>query len=106
LKLKRTLKKLISKEREDSIIGGTVVGGFKTAETNKRKYGSDYYQRIGSYGGQSGKADGTIKGFALMDKAKVSEAGRKGGTISRRGPKLPDPKPTIISRIWRKIRGL
>ena len=50
-------------------------------EANKRLYGEDYYARIGALGG-SAKVP---KGFALMPKSKVSEAGRKGGYISKRG---------------------
>lgn len=38
-------------------------------------------------GGKKGKTDGTIKGFALMTLEKRREAGKKGGTISRRTSK-------------------
>lgn len=63
-------------------MAGTVAGGKKAALTNRKKYGSDFYQRIGRQGGQNGHTGG----FASMDREKVAECGRKGGMISRRGP--------------------
>lgn len=60
---------------------GTVEGGKKTSESNKKNYGDDFYIKIGQKGG-SAKVP---KGFAKMDRDKVVEAGRKGGSISRRG---------------------
>lgn len=65
-------------------MSGTKAGGIAARDTNLEEYGEDFYARIGSIGGKKGKADGTIKGFALMDKEKVRKAGRKGGSISRR----------------------
>lgn len=60
-------------------MSGTKAGGQKTRETNKRKYGENFYQEIGHIGG-SRKVP---KGFALnIERAR--EAGRKGGQISRR----------------------
>lgn len=69
-------------------MAGTKIGGEKTRNTNYTKYGADYYKYIGSIGGKkahninpvTGKA---LKGFAINGKA--AEAGRKGGSISRRG---------------------
>lgn len=55
----------------------------ETARANKLKYGSDFYKRIGKIGGSAQKSKPS--GFAAMSKAKVSAAGPKGGTISRRG---------------------
>ena len=60
---------------------GTKDGGAKAAQTNKQRYGIDFYKSIGSKGG---KKSSPTKGFGGMDKEKVSAAGRKGGTISRR----------------------
>ena len=62
-------------------MAGTKIGGQKCRDENKRKYGEDYYQKIGALGGKKS----AIKGFAAMDKARVSEIGRKGGLISKRG---------------------
>lgn len=66
-------------------MAGTIEGGKKAAESNKRYWGKDFYKIIGAKGGRKGAADGTIKGFATNRKL-ASEAGRKGGTISRRRP--------------------
>lgn len=63
-------------------MSGTKEGGKKAALTNRLKNGEDFYSRIGHIGGQNGHTGG----FASMDKEKVRECGRKGGTISRRGP--------------------
>lgn len=61
-------------------------GGAKAAETNKQKYGKDFYRIIGARGG---KATG-YKGFATNPElAKIS--GAKGGHNSKRGK---DPKRT------------
>lgn len=58
---------------------GTINGGKKAAETNKKKYGKDFYARIGANGGKKG----TTGGFAAnRDLARI--AGAKGGRISRR----------------------
>ncbi len=65
-------------------MAGTIIGGRKAAQRNKELYGSDFYQRIGTIGGRRGKADGTVKGFAL-DPERARRAGRVGGVISRRG---------------------
>lgn len=61
-------------------MAGTKAGGLAAAKTNKARYGKEFYARIGQVGG---KATG-MKGFAL-DRERAREAGKKGGTISRRG---------------------
>lgn len=62
-------------------MAGTKLGGIKAAETNKKKYGSEFYANIGRKGGKAC----VPKGFALMDTEKVQRAGEKGGKISKRG---------------------
>lgn len=58
---------------------GTVNGGKQAAETNMKKYGKDFYARIGAMGGKKG----TTGGFAAnRELARI--AGAKGGRISRR----------------------
>lgn len=58
---------------------GTVKGGQQAAETNMKKYGKDFYARIGAIGGKKG----TTGGFAAnRELARI--AGAKGGRISRR----------------------
>ena len=64
-------------------MSGTVRGGKLAAETNKERYGEDYYVVRGSLGGKKGAADGAIKGFAANPKRAIL-AGQKGGSISRR----------------------
>jgi general stress protein YciG len=65
-------------------MSGTPTGGIQARETNKANYGADYYARIGKKGGAVRNPN---KGFGGMTHEKAAEAGRKGGTISRRGPK-------------------
>ena len=60
---------------------GTKKGGMKAAATNKELYGTDFYKRIGSKGGQNGHTGGFAANPAL-----AMVAGAKGGRISRRGP--------------------
>jgi general stress protein YciG len=62
-------------------MAGTKAGGQKAADTNKKKYGSDFYARIGKAGGHVGKTGGF---FANRDLAR--KAGARGGRVSRRGP--------------------
>lgn len=62
-------------------MAGTKAGGKKAAATNKARYGKDWYADIGRKGGSNGHTGG----FAANPEL-AKEAGRKGGTISRRGP--------------------
>ena len=58
---------------------GTIEGGKQAAKTNRKKYGKDFYARIGAIGGRKG----TTGGFAAnRELARI--AGAKGGRISRR----------------------
>jgi len=59
---------------------GTLSGGKKASLVNKSRHGEDFYKRIGKIGG-SRKVP---KGFAAMSREKRVEAGRIGGTKSRR----------------------
>jgi general stress protein YciG len=65
-------------------MSGTVDGGKQAAETNRERYGDDYYKVIGSKGGMRTIADGAKpKGFAQdIERARI--AGAKGGKISKR----------------------
>jgi general stress protein YciG len=60
-------------------MAGTKQGGARAAATNKAKYGSDFYARIGQSGGKVGRTGGF---YANRDLAR--KAGAKGGRISRR----------------------
>ena len=41
---------------------GTKAGGIKTRATNYKRYGKDYYRKLGKLGGE---VKGILKGFAL-----------------------------------------
>lgn len=64
-------------------MAGNTSGGKKASETNKQRYGEDFYKKIGQAGGRAGTG---MKGFAL-DREKARIAGAKGGKISRK-PKV------------------
>jgi uncharacterized protein len=66
-------------------MAGTKTGGKAAAETNKKKYGSDFYARIGREGGKLGRTGGF---FANRELARA--AGQKGGRISRRTKKTEE----------------
>lgn len=64
-------------------MSGTKAGGLKAAETNRQKYGTNFYRRIGTKGGHNGHTGG----FAANPKlARI--AGQKGGQLSVRGASL------------------
>lgn len=51
----------------------------KRRQTNRAKYGEDYYARIGSMGGKNKTKP---SGFQLVDKEKLVELSRRGGLAS------------------------
>jgi general stress protein YciG len=63
-------------------MAGTVSGGKAAAKTNKQKYGKSFYKRIGAKGGSKGRTGGFFANREL-----ASQAGAKGGRISRRTKK-------------------
>jgi general stress protein YciG len=65
-------------------MAGTKQGGINARNTNKAKYGEDYYAKIGKLGGI--KPTDKPKGFAA-NRELARTAGAKGGTISRRTKK-------------------
>jgi general stress protein YciG len=60
-------------------MAGTKAGGQAAAATNKKKYGSDFYAKIGAKGGKLGRTGGFYANRELARKA-----GALGGRISRR----------------------
>jgi general stress protein YciG len=64
-------------------MAGTQAGGKAAASTNKKKYGKDFYARIGAMGGQNGHTGGF---YANRELARA--AGARGGRISRRTKKV------------------
>lgn len=61
-------------------MAGTKAGGVKAAETNRKKYGAEFYRNIGRMGGKNGHTGGFA---ANPELAKI--AGAKGGRVSKRG---------------------
>ena len=71
-------------------MSGTLEGWRKAAATNKAKYGKEFYANIGRKGGHNGHKGGfaaeTVGKDGLTGPERAKLAGRKGGTISKRGP--------------------
>lgn len=63
-------------------MAGTKSGGKAAAATNKAKYGSDFYAKIGAIGGKLGRTGGFYANREL-----ARRAGAVGGRISRRTKK-------------------
>ena len=61
------------------MMAGTKAGGQKAADTNRTRYGRDFYAKIGARGGKNGHTGGF---YANRELARA--AGAKGGRISRR----------------------
>lgn len=64
-------------------MSGTVEGGKKCAETNKRKYGPDWYKKIGAMGGKVSSTGG----FATVDENGEHTLAKIAGTIGGRKSK-------------------
>lgn len=62
-------------------MAGTIEGGRKAAKTNKEKYGSNFYAKIGGIGGRNGHTGGFASNPEL-----AKRAGQIGGRKSKRGP--------------------
>ena len=81
-------------------MSGTREGGIRAAETNKKKYGKDFYVNIG---GKNGRTGGFASekpgkdGLTGPERAKI--AGTKGGKRSKRGP-AKDPRAPHIKDEW------
>lgn len=73
-------------------MAGTKTGGRKAANTNKAKYGSDFYAKIGAAGGKKGRTGGFYANREL-----AAKAGALGGRVSRRG-KAAAPASAYHSR--------
>jgi hypothetical protein len=64
-------------------MAGTEKGGKEAAKTNKKKYGADFYARIGAAGGKKGRTGGFAAGKEGRERAR--KFGAIGGRLSRRG---------------------
>ena len=72
-------------------MSGTLAGGKAAAETNKKKFGSDFYKQIGALGGRKGRTGGFASSFVgtdgLTGRERAKKAGRIGGLKSKRTKK-------------------
>ncbi|HUB93011.1 MAG TPA: hypothetical protein VMB52_00750 [Verrucomicrobiae bacterium] len=66
-------------------MAGTKAGGRAAAETNRKKYGADFYAKIGAKGGRMGHTGGFAAGEEGRRRAR--KYGAVGGRISRRTKK-------------------
>ncbi len=64
-------------------MAGTVAGGKEAGKTNKKKYGKDFYAKIGALGGKASNTGGFAYSKAHGLDTHI-EAGRRGGSISKR----------------------
>lgn len=73
-------------------MAGTKRGGESAAATNKKKYGADFYARIGAMGGKRGRTGGfaskKVGADGLTGRERAIIKGREGGRISRRTKKV------------------
>jgi uncharacterized protein len=67
-------------EREDSYTAGTQSGGKSAAETNTKKYGADFYAKIGALGGKKGRTGGF---YANRELARIAGANSLSGCQER-----------------------
>ena len=87
---------------------GTKIGGQKAAQTNKAKYGDDFYKIQGRKGGRNGHTGGFA---ANRELARI--AGAKGGAKSRRGRSKKNIYTTTVTfreppkpkSFWQRIFG-
>lgn len=73
-------------------MSGNAKGGALARDTNKKKYGPDFYARIGAMGGKKGRSGGFASDKVGDDgktgRERAVEAGRRGGRISRKSKKV------------------
>lgn len=72
---------------------GTPDGGKKAAETNKERWGPDFYKKIGQQGGKQGHGGGfgsdKVGKDGLTGRERASKAGYKGGIVTKQDYKRP-----------------
>lgn len=73
-------------------MAGNAKGGAAAAQTNIKKYGPDFYARIGAMGGKKGRTGGfassKVGQDGLTGRERAAKAGAVGGRISRRTKKI------------------
>lgn len=80
----------------------TKAGGIKSAQTNKARYGNDFYQKVGKLGGIKSRGGG----FASVDSDMAKLCGQLGGLSAcyKRNPASVDINKII--EIKKEIRRL
>lgn len=84
-------------------MAGTKTGGRKAAANIKRKFGDDFYARIGAKGGaakNSSKGWGTRREFAAEDGAK---GGRNGKPYTLKPRPIKKVQENAFKRFWRTL---
>lgn len=70
-------------------MAGSKEGGRKAAETNKLKYGPDFYHKVGAQGGRNGRTGGfaseKVDANGLTGHDRAEKFGAIGGSKSIRG---------------------
>lgn len=79
---------------------GTKEGAKKAAQTNKQKYGPDFYANIGSKSWTNPKRSRKT-GFALNPELAI-EAGRKGGKKTKSEYKTQEEDPEVLINILKE----
>ena len=83
-------------------MAGTKAGGHAAATTNKKKYGADFYAKIGAAGGRNGRTGGFAsakKGEdGLTGRERAAIAGARGGRISRRTKVVATETRQVVSQ--------
>lgn len=96
---------------------GTKDGAKKAMTTLYSAHGftetghSKFHSQVGAIGGKKGAKDGTVKdgtvkGFALMPREKVSLAGQVGGRVSRKDRKLTYKERSAIYKEFRELSDM
>lgn len=80
-------------------MSGNYAGDLKAAQTNKERYGENFYKELGRKGGQVSRGGGFA---ANRDLAR--EAGRKGGLKSKRTKQLDEVSPTEFLELEQKTQ--
>lgn len=81
---------------------GTREGGLKASETNKTRYGKDFYKNIGADGGRKSRGGGFAKGNY------TAIAGQIGGIKSahkRYGTPIDEAKLQELQKELRKLKS-
>lgn len=88
-------------------MSGTRQGGKSAAVTNVKRYGANYYARIGAIGGKRSKTGGfaSIKkgSDGLTGRERAVIVGSKGGMISRKGRNVEQDelRETVFGKLWK-----